>query len=236
MKSELTTLVTVGKRAYAEMDFQRAETALQEAMEGGADYPDVHYVLGLIHHHSGRFDAAVRAFERSLALNPDYAEALVALAITLNETGRYEEARAAHRRAAASMTKPGKTVPGNRFAGKIANLHAELGVLYLALGDTEDAVSEYRKALTVAPGFPDLRVRLATVLREAGRLDEGLAELDRALAIRPGLVSALAQRGIVLYLMGRKEEARQTWEEALSRDPLNKLVQLYLRALDRETD
>ena len=65
-------------------------------------------------------------------------------------------------------------------------------------------------------------------------LEEGLEELDMAIAGRPGLVPALAQRGVILYLLGRKEEAREAWEKALYRDPLNKLIQLYLNALDRE--
>jgi tetratricopeptide (TPR) repeat protein len=235
MNRDLATLITLGKRAYAEMDFRRAEALLREAISAGANYPDIHFTLGLISHHEGNFDAAVREFRRSLALNPEYAEALMSLAITLNEMGRYEEAREAHRKAASSLTRIGKTSPDNKLAGKIANLHAELGVLYLATGRIEEAIEEYRKALRVAPGFPDLRVRLATALREAGRLEEGLGELEITLSSRPDLVPALAQRGIILYLLGRNAEARDAWEKALFRDPLNKLVQLYLNTLERET-
>lgn len=234
MNSDLATLITMGKRAYAEMDFPRAEALLREAITAGANYPDIHFTLGLISHHEGNYDSAVQEFRRSLAMNPDYAEALMSLAITLNEMGRYEEAREAHRKAASSLTRIGRTSPDNKLAGKIANLHAELGVLYLATGKIEEAIAEYRKALLVAPGFPDLRVRLATALREAGRLEEGLAELDTTLSRRPDMVQALAQRGIILYLLGRNAEARDSWERALFRDPLNKLVRLYLNTLDRE--
>ena len=35
--------------------------------------------------------------------------------------------------------------------------------------------------------------------------------------------------------MGRKDAARKAWEEALYKDPLSKLVQLYLNTLDRES-
>lgn len=235
MNSDLSILITIGKRAYAEKDFRRAEKLLREAMAGGANYPDIHYTLGLIYHYWGKLEEAVREFENSLSLNPEYTEALMSLSITLSELGRYEEARDAHQKAAESLARPGTTAPGAQLAGKIANLHAELGQLYLALGSTEEAITEYRKALLVAPGFADLRIRLAYALREAGRLEEGLAELDMAIADRPGLVSAHAQRGVILYLLGRKAEAREAWEKALYRDPLNKLVQLYLNTLERET-
>lgn len=234
MTSDLSILITIGKRAYAEKDFQRAEKMLREAMAGGANYPDIHYTLGLIYHQWGKLEDAVREFERGISLNPDYTEALISLSITLGELGRYREAGDAHQKAADSIMRPGMTAPGNQPAGKIANLHAELGALYLALGRTGEAIAEYRKSLAVAPGFPDLRIRLAIALREAGRLEEGLAELEKTIADRPGLVPALAQQGVILYLLGRKEEAREAWENALYRNPQNKLVQLYLNALNRE--
>ena len=158
----------------------------------------------------------------------------------VNETGiaiepLYTEARDAYRRANESVTRPGvEATQGNLFRGKIANLHSELGKLYLALGQHEEAIREYRKALSVAPEFPDLRVKLAVALREAGRLSEGLQEIERALEEHPGGIAALTQHGILLYLLGRKDKARRAWEDALYRDPLNKLVQLYLNTLNRE--
>jgi len=234
VQTDLAKLIFVGKQAFGEKDFRRAEKLLREAIDGGANYADLHYTLGLIYHQWGKLEEAVTHFEKSISVNPHYTECLLSLAITLNDLGRYEEARSAHRRAGASLTRPGKVAMGNLFGGKIANLHAELGALYLALGRNEEAIGEYRQALRVAPGFVDLRVKLAVALRETGRLTDGLSEVERALTDHPGLVPGLAQRGILLYLIGNREEARRSWEEALSRDPLNKLVQLYLNTLERE--
>jgi tetratricopeptide (TPR) repeat protein len=234
MNRDLAVLITLGKQAYAEKDFRRAESLLREAMAGGANFPDIHYTLGIIYHHGGKLEEASREFERSIAQNPEYTEALMSLSITLNELGRYEEAKAAYRKAAESLTRQEKMEQGNQLAGKIANIHAELGQLYLAIGKHEEAIAEYRNALLVAPGFPDLRVRLAIALKEAGNYEEGLAELDKALSDHPGMVRALVQRGIILYLKGKKKEAREAWETALYKDPLNKLIQLYMNTLDRE--
>ena len=234
MNRDLSTIITIGKRAFEERDFFRAEKLLREALGGGANYPDIHYILGLIYHQWGKLHQAIEYFEKSIELNPAYTEALLSLSITLNDMGRYEEAKAAYQRASASVSPPGEHTRGSLFRGKIANLHAELGGLYIALGQNEDAIQEYRKALSVATEFPDLRVRLAVALREAGRMEEGLTEVEHVLESRPGEVSALIQQGILLYLLGKKENARRAWEEALFRDPLNKLVQLYLHTLDRE--
>ncbi len=235
MSRELATLITIGKRAFEEKDFFRAEKLLREALEGGASYPDIHHTLGLIYHQWGKLHQAIEHFEKSLAANPKYTESLLSLAITFNDMGRYEEARDAYRRANETVVVAGlEPTQGNLFRGKIANLHGELGKLYLALGQHEEAIREYRKALSVAPEFPDLRVKLAIALREAGRLSEGLREIERALEEHPGGVAALIQHGVLLYLMGRKDKARRAWEDALSRDPQNKIVQLYLNTLNRE--
>ncbi len=234
MSRELTALIRMGKSAFGEMDFQRAERHLLEAVGGGAKYPDIYYTLGLIEHQRGNFRQAVERFGMAVSANPDYTEALLSLSITLNDMGRYEEARTAYERAAEIISRHGAPSGENLFRGRIANLHKELGELYLALGLHEDAISEFRKALFVAPDFPDLRVRLVTALREAGHAGEALAEVDAFLADFPGNAQALTQKGILHYLGGEKARARRAWEEALYRDPLNKIVQLYLNTLDRE--
>jgi tetratricopeptide (TPR) repeat protein len=235
MSQELSALVTIGKRAFEENDLSRAERLLGEAIEAGANYADIHYTMGLIYHKWDKLDRAVEHFHKSIAINPGYTEALLSLSITLSDMGRYEEARAAYQKASASLSSQGDPTQGNMFRGRIANLHAELGELYLALGQSEEAIAEYRKAIGVAPQFPDLRVRLAVALREAGRIEEGLSEIERTVADHPGLVSARTQQGILHYLAGNKEMARRAWEEALFRDPLNKLIQFYLNTLDRES-
>ena len=235
MNRDLSTLITIGKRAFEEKDFFRAEKLLREALGGGANFPDIYHTLGLIYHQWGKLHQAVEHFEKAIELNPAYVEALLSLSITLNDMGRYEEAKAAYKQASAAVVRLGASEHGGFFRGKIANLHAKLGELYLALGQNEEAIREYRKALAVAPEFPDLHVRLAVALREVGRMAEALNELDQVLAVRPGEISALIQRGILLYLTGEKGKARRSWEEALFQDPMNRLVQLYLNTLDRET-
>ncbi|MCL5966398.1 MAG: tetratricopeptide repeat protein [Deltaproteobacteria bacterium] len=235
MSRELSTFVTAGKRAFAENDLARAEKVLREAIEGGANYADIHYMLGQISHRRGKLRQAVEHFETSVAINPAYTEALLSLSITLSDLGRYDEARSAYQRASQTVAAQGAPAEGNLFRGRVANLHAELGELYRALGQHEDAIEEYRKAIRVAPGFPDLRLRLAAALRDAGRIREGLSEIERVITDRPDLLTAHLQHGILLYLSGDREKARRAWEDALFRDPTNKLVQFYLNTLDRET-
>jgi predicted Zn-dependent protease len=76
---------------------------------------------------------------------------------------------------------------------------------------------------------------MVVALREAGRTAEGLEEAEKVLAGHPGNVPARIQQGILSYLSGDRASARRAWEDALFRDPTNKLVQLYLNMLDRES-
>ncbi len=234
MSRELAGLIRMGKSAFSEADCLRAERHLFEALEGGANYPDIHYTLGLIDHQRGNYRRAVERFGQAVSLNPDYTEALLSLSITLNDMGRYDEARDAYARAAEILSRRGGSPGENLFRGRIANLHKELGELYLALGQHDDSIREFRHALSVAPEYPDLRVRLVTALREAGQTDEARNEVDAFLEKAPENAAALIQKGILHYLAGEKAQARRAWEEAHYKEPLNKIVQVYLNTIDRE--
>jgi len=231
---KLAGSIRMGKNAFMKADYPRAERHLKDALEGGAEYPDIHYTLGLIEHQKGNYRQAVDRFEKAIALHPDYTEALLSMSITLNDMGLYEGARSAYDRASMILSKQGTQPERNMVRGRITNLHKELGELYLALGQFDEAIFEYRKALTIAPMYPDLRVRLVTALREAGRVDQAMAEVDAFLQESPGNAGALIQKGILLYMAGNRTKARGAWEEALYRDPLNKVVQVYLNTLNRE--
>ena len=234
MSRKLAELIRIGMTAFTKGDYQRAEQHLKEALEKGADYPDIQYKLGLIEHNKGNYSQAVERFEKAISLQPEYTEAMFSMSITLNDMGMYEEARSAYERASSIISRHGISPEKNMVRSRIANLHMELGELYLALGQYDDAISEYRKALTVAPEYHDLRVQLIVALREAGRTESALAEAETFLMENPGNAAALIQKGILLYMDGDRAKAHSAWEEALYRDPLNKVVQIYLNTLRRE--
>lgn len=234
MSRELAGLIRMGKNATSEADCLRAERHLLEALADGADYPDIHYTLGLIDHQRGNYRRAIERFGQAVSLNPGYTEALLSLSITLNDMGRYDEARDAYVRASEILSRKGGAPGEDLYRGRIANLRKELGELYLALGQYDDAISEYRRALSVAPEYSDLRIRLVAALRESGRTEEARKEVEAFLAESPGNAAALIQRGILHYISGEMTLALRAWEEALYKDPLNKIVQLYLNTLGRE--
>ncbi len=71
-------------------------------------------------------------------------------------------------------------------------------------------------------------------MKRGGRT-EAQNEVDAFLADTPENAGALIQKGILHYLAGEKACARRAWEEAHYKEPLNKIVQVYLNTIDRET-
>jgi len=230
----LSELVRIGKAAFAKADYQKAERHLKEALEKKAEYPDIHYTLGLIEHQKGNYRQAVELFEKAISLHPEYTEAMLSMSITLNDMGLYEKARSIYDRASTILSQNGISPDKNMVRGRIANLHLELGELYLAIGQYDESISEYRKARSVAPTYLDIRVRLVTALREAGNMEAAMAEVETLLLESPKNTSALIQKGILLYLAEDWPGAHAAWEEALYLDPFNKVVQLYLNTLSKE--
>lgn len=96
----------------------------------------------------------------------------------------------------------------------------DLANLTWDLGDFGQAAVWYRQAVALAPGDPDLRTDLATVLFLGGSPAEAIGEFEEALRIDPVHPQALINYGIVL-VEARQDPAaaRELWERFLEAHP-----------------
>jgi len=217
----------LGRDAYKKKEYSRAESYLLQVLESHSGFADVHNMLGVIFHDRGLFSKAQGHFEMALQINPNYTEAALNLAVTYNDLGRYEDAKRVYGQALAnSRTEPGELDPFVR--GKIANMYADIGDVFASSGLYDLAAAEYDKALSMAPGFVDIRLKLAQALRDAGKHDAAIAQFEQILRDRPGYTSARVHLGITLYAIGRNTEAIAQWQEVLRHDPDNKSCKMYL--------
>ncbi len=236
MDERTKQLLSLGREHYDKREFDKAEHYLRQVLErDDARFADVYNMMGVIHHDRGRFEEAQGCFEEALAINPNYTEAALNLAVTYNDLGRYDEAKKIYK---AALSR-GEEAPGQLdpfVKGKIANLHAEVAQAYVDAGMLPEAMHELRKAILLCPTFSDLRLRLANLYRQQGDLDAARFELEEAVDARPGFVPAHVALGVVLLALGDKDRALERWRAALEIDPENKAAAMYVRMTEGMQD
>jgi tetratricopeptide (TPR) repeat protein len=103
-----------------------------------------------------RWEAAVQAYERVIAIDPGYAAAWNNLGLLQHRMGRYERAGECYRRALAADAT-------------CCQAGFNLGSLHEDLGDFPSAIGWYRRALELSPDYADAHFNLAGVLAKVGQ-------------------------------------------------------------------
>jgi tetratricopeptide (TPR) repeat protein len=232
MVAQTERVLTRARERFAVQDYYGTVHLLEEIVAGGRAFADVHHLLGVSLSLLGQRERALGEFERALALNPRYLEALIHQGLVLYELGRDSEAEESFRRASASVLAPSDGLPAP-IAASLANQHAELAEAYAEAGALDRAVEQYQRALELGPAFVDLRYRMARLLLESGRSLEAREALEEVLRTRPNFVDAAAALGLAHYLSGDALGARDIWKGCLSRRPENARVEAYLAMLGR---
>src|SRR5262245_12651619 len=133
MNERLKSLLVLGREHYERGEYDRAEHVFQEILGLDEDrFADVHNMLAFILHTRGDLAAAERHFERAIEINPRYIEALLNLAVTYSDLGKYEAAHSTYARIRGLEGMDKALDPFVR--GKIANMHADLAQAYADAG------------------------------------------------------------------------------------------------------
>jgi tetratricopeptide (TPR) repeat protein len=120
-----------------------------------------------------RYEEAIRAAEKVIAFNPNFAEGHTALGFILHHVGRPEEALKCHERAAAL----------NPISPAIW-LHFRAQALY-QLGRYHDAVGLLKRRIVRNPETDASRVLLAACYGQIGMIEEAREAWREALSVNP---------------------------------------------------
>lgn len=224
--------VDLARERFQLQDYHGAIFVLEEVVASGRSFADAHHLLGLAYSLVGQQDRALAALDQALVLNPRYVEALVHRALVLNTLGREEEAAESLRQAGRVGGEPRHGFPAH-VAAKLANQHAALAGAYAEAGGLKEAIGQYHAALSLGPGFHDLRYRLGRLLLEAGRALEAREHFDVIVRERPNFSDAAAMLGLACYLSGDGIAAREVWQASKARRPEDPRIEAYLAMLDR---
>jgi tetratricopeptide (TPR) repeat protein len=97
----------------------------------------------------------------------------------------------------------------------------EQGFGLYSLGQYQEAITWYDKALSIDPNNIEALNYKGVALSNLGKNEEAINWYDKALAIDPNNVNVLNNKGVALSNLGKNEEAINWYDKALSIDPNN---------------
>jgi Tfp pilus assembly protein PilF len=209
---------------------------------------------GMANERTGNYPAAVRAYERGLAVEPDNVELLNSLGFALFQQGKSQEAIVALEKAVAVDPKHWKSHNNLALAaidvGELetaeahyreslaiqpqAEIYNDLGVVLDNQGLPDEATRAYRKAIAMDPKFASAHYNLGSSLARSGQSRDAERHLRSALELAPD-ARAYTALGIVVWQLGRTDEAVTLLQQAIETDATysparNKLAEILAGA------
>jgi predicted O-linked N-acetylglucosamine transferase (SPINDLY family) len=161
---------------------------------------------GFLLHQQGNFVQAKKIYEKVLAKQTEYFDALHMLGVIAYQTNNYSLAEELIRKA----IKTNPTSPS-------AFLHR--GNALKELNRLDEALESYDKAITIKCDYADAFNNRGNALKELNRLDEALESYDKAITIKPDYADAFINRGNALKELNRLDDALKSFDKAIAINP-----------------
>ncbi len=162
------------------------------------------YDLGLLESEQGSKAEAIAALERAAQLDPDMADAPNSLGALMAETGGGGGDRALQSFLTALRIDPFR-----------ADVHANLANFLMTVGDLQQSLYHFTKAVQFAPRNAVYAFNYGILLARLQRYDESERLLKTAIAIDPNMAVAHDVLGGLLEQKGRIEDAQHEYQEAV---------------------
>lgn len=197
--AHLLLVVFAGRPARDEVP--RARAYALKAVTLDDTLADAHWALAEVLMGFDRdWPAAVREYQRALALDPGNVDARHLYAISLLAQRRFEDA----------MLELKRTLAADPL---LAEASMTVGRVYMSTGQPEQAVPYLREAVELSPMFSFARGQLGHAYLQQNMLDEAIAEFERAAAT--GGARDAAQLAYAYAVSARRPEATRILDQLL---------------------
>jgi len=185
-------------------DYPDADRWMLRSVQMDGKDADSWYGLGRIRYAEQRFQDAVDCFQKVLELAPRTVKAADNLGLALDALNRRDEAIAAFQQAVEWQ----KSDAGRGLQRLSEQPLLNLGIVYLEMGRTDEALPLLREAVGVAPKDPRIREQLGQALMQKGELAGARVEFQEAVALDPGKASYHFLLGRVDHRLGFEAESK----------------------------
>ena len=96
-----------------------------------------------------------------------------------------------------------------------AVLNITLGQCHLELGQIEQAIDSYQRAIEINPECAEAYFNMGMILKDKGELDAAIENYQKVLKIDPNLAAAFSNTGYVFRDMGNLDSAIKNFKKAL---------------------
>ena len=203
---------------------------------------------GMANERTGNYSAAVKAYDRGLAVEPKNVELLNAKGFALFQQGKSEEAvvslqkaidldprhwKSHNNMALASLDLGDLEVAEAHYRESLAiepqpAIYNDLGFVLARQGLPHEATEMYRKSLALKPGSATVHYNLAASLAGSGELSEAEAHFRLSIEIEPTSRAYTALGLILSQQPGRLDEGVASLRKAVELDPNNEEARLLL--------
>jgi Flp pilus assembly protein TadD len=180
-----------------------------------AQLADRLFLHGVQCHRQQQHEAACRAMERALALQPDHPDATLWSGILAFHQGQLGTAITWFRRAV-------------RLDPNMASAYYNLGLCLQESGDIKGALTAYDQAITLQPDKVEAYNNRGMLLAELGDYGRACANYQIAIACKPDYLDAWFNRGVARAAQGQFQLAGQDYQAVVARDPGHAAAQFAL--------
>ena len=234
--------------------------AVQERVDLSIDYEETAIAfrnLAKVNHWAGKFQEAIVAAERSLAIAPNDLESRFLLADCFNNLGRIAEAHTeyqalfeledyarAHLPYGELLLDSGMTEQAEPYLiaalitdneEHMARAYYDLGLLYSATDQYQIAITSLENVLKIYPDDTATLTLLAHCLRKDGRSSEALQRLGPLLKLTPSDARAHYEAAESHFDLGELQKAKACIQAAIKAEPGNREFEAMLEKLEQPT-